>query len=96
MMAMWGSPLSVFGTVERPKNYKILFSETSIDNTTIITLSGQPPATSPWKEATDLRVVSKFEGSRFLSGLWYNGIFEGGNFEGGMWHDGRFKGKFGQ
>lgn len=96
LMAMWGSPLSVFGTIERPKIYKILFSETSLDNTTIITLSGQPPATSPWKETTDLRVVSKFEGSRFLSGLWYNGIFEGGNFEGGMWHNGKFKGKFGQ
>ena len=98
------SDVTGFGTYsilfdkENPNKQKVIFSEVFDNNTTSVSIIGDFSTYSlptTWGTDTGLRVISKFENSKFRSGVWYNGIFESGEFTGGIWYDGVFKGIWG-
>jgi len=88
------SSFSSYGSTTIPIKYKVLktvydpVNETTTVNTNVNlsnigTISGT---------TSNLRVVSSFENSTWLSGIWRNGVFSDGNFQGGIWYNGNFSG----
>lgn len=92
------SPFNVYGSLSVPVRYRVLNAvyDVTNDETEVLVfpvLSGfSGPSGDPQGE---LAVVSTFEGSRWLSGIWFNGVFKKGYFYGGTWFDGYFDGDWG-
>jgi hypothetical protein len=88
-----GNTYSQYGSNSLPGSYTILnIVEDDVNKWTVVyvdaILSG-PSAVAPIN--IGLRVVSKFSGSNWKSGIWTNGLFNNnGLWEGGIWYNGVF------
>lgn len=95
------STYSVFGSTIEPIEYRVL--DTTIDEESNITevivekllsdIYGFSLDTGITQ--TNLKVVSKFKNSAWVSGVWRNGYFDNGRFLNGIWYDGYFSGTWG-
>jgi hypothetical protein len=76
-----------------PGKYKVISSDVdTINKKTKLTINITPNyTTSNSDNETGLRVVSRFRGANWKSGIWTNGIYESGLWEGGIWYNGVFK-----
>lgn len=88
---------SVYGSTITPMGYKVLRVNYDVnqDETTVNTNVNLNNISNISGTVSNLRCVSIFENSTWLSGLWYNGVFKDGTFNGGMWQNGYFEGNWG-
>lgn len=89
-----GNTYSVYGNNTTPGKYKVLNTvEDVINKWTTIYVNFDLSTLGTFSFSginTELRVVSKFTGADWKSGIWTNGIFEKGLWEGGIWYNGVF------
>jgi len=75
-----------------PGKYKVISSDVdTINKKTKLTINITPNYTTNSDTETGLRVVSRFRGANWKSGIWTSGIYESGLWEGGIWYNGIFK-----
>lgn len=98
-----GNTFSMYGSNENPYVYKVMYQvEDPITNYTTLYVNRDLSNIGTYSLAYSisgydlgLRVVSKFKGSNWESGIWTNGIFENGSWNGGIWYNGVFNGTWG-
>jgi hypothetical protein len=98
-----GNTFSIYGSNDNPYTYKVLYQvEDPITNYTTLYVNRDLSNIGTYSLTYSLsgydlglRVVSKFKGSNWESGIWTNGIFENGNWNGGIWYNGVFNGTWG-
>jgi len=86
--------LNTFGSTSSISGkYKVIHSDVdSINKKTKLSIDITPNYTTLNSDnETGLRVVSRFRGANWKSGIWSNGIYESGLWEGGIWYNGIFK-----
>ena len=87
-----GNTYSVYGNNTTPGKYKVLeVVEDTVNKYTTIYVNYDLSTLGSFNFTstnTELRVVSKFSGSDWKSGIWTNGIFDKGFWEGGIWYNG--------
>jgi hypothetical protein len=92
-----GDDINILNTLGSTSNisgkYKVISSDVDTTNKkTKLTINITPNyTTSDSDHETGLRVVSRFRGANWKSGIWTNGIYESGLWEGGIWYNGVFK-----
>ena len=94
-----GGSFSVFGNNDNPATYKVLYTiDDDITKMTTLYLNKDLGSLGTYSVSgynLNLRVVSRFKSTDWMSGVWTNGIFEDGSWNGGIWYNGVFNANWG-